>query len=207
VTRSDCFHSLFNLPSHIPIFLYQGILGRGRGIEILLEAFKGLEGSAALVLMGYGPSQPAVQSAIAQSGNMFFHPAVEPAQILTHTAAADFGLSPFEPVSLSHEYCAPNKLFEYIMARKPVLVSPTTDQRQIVTHYGVGQVCESLTPEGVLAAARRLIEDGVGHYAENLERARKDLCWEQQEKVLMDVYRRILPVAPPNGSIDEVGPR
>lgn len=92
------------------------------------------------------------------------------------------------------------------MARKPVLVSPTTDQRQIVTHYGVGQVCESLTPEGVLAAARRLIEDGVGHYADNLERARKDLCWEQQEKVLMDVYRRILPVAPRNSIIDDVGP-
>lgn len=206
VTRSDYFHKLFNVPPSIPIFLYQGVLGRGRGIEILCEAFKGLEGSCALVFMGYGPSQPVVQSAVANSRNVFVHPAVEPTQILAHTAAANFGVSLIEPVSLSYEYCAPNKLFEYIMARKPVLVSPTTDQRQIVNHYGVGQVCDSLTPEGVRAAARRLMADGVDHYAANLERARKDLCWEQQEKVLMDVYRRILPHAPQESGTGEAGP-
>jgi hypothetical protein len=92
------------------------------------------------------------------------------------------------------------------MARKPVLVSPTTDQRRIVTHYGVGQVCDSLTPAGVYAAARRLIDNGAAHYADNLERARKDLCWERQEEVLMDGYRRILPAAPSNVGIGEVGP-
>jgi hypothetical protein len=48
--------------------------------------------------------------------------------------------------------------------------------------------------------------DGVDHYAANLERARKDLCWEQQEKVLLDVYRRILPHASQESGNGEAGP-
>jgi glycosyltransferase involved in cell wall biosynthesis len=203
---TDHFRSTFRIPAGRPIFLYQGILSRGRGIETLLNAFGSLQDTAALVLMGYGPLAREIERQCQDLSNVFLHPPVSPERLLLHTAAADFGVSLIEPVSLSYEYCAPNKLFEYIMARKPVLVSPTTDQRRIVNHYGVGQVCDSLTPEGVRAAARRLMADGVDHYAANLERARKDLCWEQQEKVLMDVYRRILPHAPQESGTAEAGP-
>ena len=50
----------------------------------------------------------------------------------------------------------------------------------------------------------RLIQDGVSHYAEYLEAARKDFCWEQQERVLIDVYHQsFLLLAPQtNGTSD-----
>lgn len=203
---TDHFRRTFPIPAGRTIFLYQGILGRGRGIETLLDAFATLQDSATLIFMGYGPLANSIERKCQSLSNIFLHPPVAPDRLLLHTTAADFGVSFIEPVSLSYEYCAPNKLFEYIMARKPVLVSPTTDQRRIVNYYGVGQVCDSLTPEGVRAAARRLMADGVDHYAVNLERARKDLCWEQQEKVLLDVYRRILPHAPRASGTGEEGP-
>ena len=63
--------------------------------------------------------------------------------LLALTATADFGLSLIEPVSLSYEYCMPNKLFEYMMAGVPVIVSPTVEQRKLVERYGSGIVARS----------------------------------------------------------------
>ena len=58
---------------------------------------------------------------------------------------------------MSYEYCMPNKLFEYVMARKPVLVSPTLEQRNFVETHGIGEVADTLTPGAVRIAVLRLL--------------------------------------------------
>ncbi|CCW30387.1 hypothetical protein XNC3_1960057 [Xenorhabdus nematophila F1] len=56
------------------IFLYQGGLIKGRGIEILLETFENLKDDKnVLVCMGYGPLESLIKIKTSKSSNIFFH--------------------------------------------------------------------------------------------------------------------------------------
>jgi glycosyltransferase involved in cell wall biosynthesis len=190
--KTDYFREQFSIPSDQPIFLYQGLIGEGRGIRILVEAFAGLSGRAALVVMGYGALAEWVAEQAAQYKNIYYHPAVPPDRLLAYTGAADYGLSVIEATSKSYEYCMPNKLFEYVMARKPVLVSPTLEQSRFVTRHGIGEVAGSISPEGVRDAVLRLLGRAPASFKHALDRVRQDYCWERQEMKLEAAYLGVL---------------
>ena len=189
---TDYFRKAFPIPAETPVFLYQGLLAEGRGIRVLVDAFAPLAGRAALVIMGYGPLEDWIKMQAERHPHIRYHHAVAPDRLLDYTAAADFGLSVIEPTSVSYDYCMPNKLFEYVMAKKPVLVSPTVEQRKFVESLGVGEVARDVTPEGVRDAVLRLMLQPPGHYLAALNRARAEYCWEQQEKKLEYTYLDVL---------------
>jgi glycosyltransferase involved in cell wall biosynthesis len=188
VTPSDCYRRAFPIAPEMPVFLYQGVISEQRGIPKLVEAFAGLEDRAALVVMGYGDLVPWLLERVKHQPNLFYHAAVPPERLLAYTAGADYGLSVIEPTCLSYEFCLPNKLFEYIMADKPVLVSPTTEQRSLVERYGIGEVAADTTPKSIRAAVDRLLATDPGQLKMALERARRDFCWERQEETLRRIY-------------------
>lgn len=198
--RSDYFRETFPIPPRLPIFLYQGVIGEGRGLRILVEAFSALGGKAALVVMGYGALKEWFVIEAKRYPNMHFHPAVPPDRLLGYTSAADFGLSVIEATSMSYEYCMPNKLFEYVMARKPVLVSPTLEQMSFVERQGVGGVVDNLSAEAVRAGVLALLARPPGSFSPALDRAREEFCWERQEQRLESVYLDALRFRPQSAS-------
>jgi glycosyltransferase involved in cell wall biosynthesis len=190
-SRSDLVRRAAGVSPSLPIFLYQGILSKNRGLEVAIAAFQGLEHEAVLVMLGYGPLADELKEHTSRFPNVFVLPPIPPDDLLRWTASADFGLSLIEPISRSYEFCVPNKLFEYVMAQVPVLVSATTEQRRIVEDFGVGRVCPRLDPESVRNAVRTLIADGASKYQPALARARDEFSWEGQEEVLKQVYGEI----------------
>jgi len=188
VNPSDHFRTAFSIAPSTPIFLYQGYIGEGRGIRILVEAFSALAGRAALVVMGYGPLADWVAKEAQDNPGIHYHPAVAPERLLDYTAAADYGLSVIEPTSLSYEYCMPNKLFEYVMAGKPVLVSPTREQSEFVRSHAIGEVASDLSPSAIREGVLSLLARDPQALQEALARTADEYCWEGQEKTLEAVY-------------------
>ena len=204
---SDRFRERFGIPPHVPVFLYQGFLGEGRGLRATIEAFAGLPERAALVVMGYGPLAGFVADAARRNANVHLHDAVPPGELLGHTAAADFGLSIIEPTSLSYDYCMPNKLFEYVMAMKPVLVSPTVEQRDFVRRHGIGAVAPDATARGVREGVLALLAMDRAGLDAALAATREAYCWERQEVALQRIYTEALgfvPRSPPPLAAREV---
>jgi glycosyltransferase involved in cell wall biosynthesis len=193
---SDRFRQRFAIPPQVPVFLYQGFLGEGRGLRATIEAFAGLSRRAALVVMGYGPLEGLVAEAARRHANVHLHGAVAPGELLAHTAAADFGLSVIEPTSLSYDYCMPNKLFEYVMAMKPVLVSPTVEQRQFVRRRGIGAVAPDTTARGVRQGVLELLSMDRARLDAALAATRETYCWERQEVALQRIYTEALGFLP-----------
>lgn len=188
IAPTDRFRECFGIASAIPVFLYQGVISEARGVTKLVEAFASLADRAALVVMGYGDIVEWVTAQAGRYRNVFYHPAVPPDQLLGYTAAADYGLSVIEATSLSYEYCMPNKLFEYLMARKPVLVSPTCEQREFVQRYNVGEVVRDTTPASIREGVERLLSRDRATFAAAIDRVRREFAWEQQEAVLRQIY-------------------
>jgi glycosyltransferase involved in cell wall biosynthesis len=187
--KTDTLRKIFGLSGAQKIFLYQGALATGRGIEIMLDAFsQRKDRDCVLVCMGYGPLEAMIKDCAQGSDNIFFHPAVSPDALLTYTGSADYGISFIEDLCLSYRYCLPNKLFEYLMAGIPVLVSNLVEMREFVETEGVGVVADDNSVNGFLGAVGRLLERDDAGLRNRAREASRRYCWENQETVLRDVY-------------------
>ncbi len=190
--KRNLFRERFGIRPDQIIVLYQGGLSKGRGIEMLLQAFRGLpDDQVVFVLMGYGPLENLVREHQSQDGRIFFHPAVPPDVLLNYTCSADYGVSFIEPVCLSYEYCLPNKIFEYLMAGIPMLVSNLVEMKRLVDENGIGVVARSNDADGFRDALASMRSMDHATLVSRVKEARRRYCWEEQEKVLEEVYREL----------------
>lgn len=135
------------------ICLYQGALFTGRGIELLLDAFENSEyENVVLVCMGFGELEDSIRKAAARCSNIYYIPAVPPSVVLDYTVDADIGFALIENTCLSYYFCLPNKLFEYAMARVPVVCSPLPEMEALILNYKIGELIDHASPAGVMRA-------------------------------------------------------
>lgn len=173
------------------ILLYQGGLTSGRGVEMIMDAFKLRDtDNAVVVFMGYGPLTEKIKKLTADNKNIFYYPAVAPDIVLEYTASADIGLSIIENTCLSYFYCMPNKLFEYAMAGLPVLVSDMKDMASLVQEYKMGGVVKDFSIAGINQAIDELLDSDLHEMKNNAFRAARDHSWEIQEKKLIAAYEK-----------------
>jgi glycosyltransferase involved in cell wall biosynthesis len=122
-------------------------------------------------------------------------------RILTRQAA--LGVSLEENIGLNYYYALTNKLFDYIQAQIPVLVSDLPEMRLIITDYEIGQVVRDRDPELLAMQVEEMMssEKQRKKWKENLRAAAAELNWENEVDKLRDVYRNAgltFPAIPPS---------
>lgn len=188
ITKQDLFRKEFGIRKDQTIFLYQGALINGRGIKIILEAFSKKNDQNVVVFMGYGPLELEIKKQAATYNNIFFKDAVAPAILLNYTSSADYGISFIEDLSLSYRYCLPNKMFEYLMANVPILVSNLCEMRQFVLQHKIGFITEQNNVNGFLDGIKKIKKIDYNLLSNNIEKTKKMFTWESQEQILLDIY-------------------
>ena len=192
IEKKNIFRETLGIEKEKSIFLYQGGLSSGRGIEILLETFKQIDNDeAVIVFMGYGKLEDTIKEASREHRNIYFHPAVAPDILLDYTSSADFGISTIEDSCLSYRYCLPNKMFEYLMAEIPIIVSNLPEMKRVVNRYSVGVVAKENRPQGLQEAIKEALQLDKKSLQKNIQQIKKVYNWEEQESVLLNVYERV----------------
>jgi glycosyltransferase involved in cell wall biosynthesis len=183
------------------LLLYQGALNTGRGIGLMIRAMEHLPGYR-LWIIGRGDVETelrALAAAPAVRERVVFKGFVSAAQLPGLTAQAALGFSLEEDLGASYRLALPNKLFDCLQARVPVLVSDLPEMRSLVEHYGAGAVLPAAerTPGGLAAQVRALLEDPerYARCVEGCERAAAELCWEREQAALLAVYAPWLSAA------------
>ncbi len=179
------FHNRFRIAADRKVFVYLGIMGPGRGISLLLEAFGCRSCKADLVFVGYGDVM-GVGDAARRLPNIHLHPPVPHDQVVSIIQGADYGICLIEDVSLSDRLCLPNKLFEYAFAGLPVLASDLPEIRRVVDQYRLGLCC-SLDVRCVTSTIERLVAQRWAVDVSSLQ----DLSWSSQASRLVAAYREI----------------
>lgn len=173
-------------------FLYHGNLCVGRGVEIVIEAFKKLpDRDLRLVFMGYGE----LTDYISNSGDdrIILFPAVSPAQVINYAKQADVGLSIIEPLCLSYHFASPNKLYEYLSAGLPVIVSDGPDQKRIVESYDAGKAV-TLDVNALSVVMHDFAKSDLSKMKENALRASRDLIWDRVKHRYIDALSSLMHV-------------
>ena len=86
----------------------------------------------------------------------------------------------------------PNKLFEYLMVELPVIVSNLYEMKRLVEHNQIGVVAKENTPEGLKEAIEKSVKSDKVELSENIKKVKKIYNWEEQEKVLLGIYRELM---------------
>ena len=143
-----------------PLVLHQGAPAPDRGGEQLIDAMAELP-AAHLVFLGSSPFSGyedglREQAAAAGLGDrVHFLPSVPLERLLEHTADADVGVSLLQDTCENHRLALPNKVFEYVAAGVPVVVSDLPELTRLVEQHGIGWTVAARRPGGARRAAAR----------------------------------------------------
>ena len=116
-----------------------------------------------------------------------------PDQILSVCKLADVGIAPIENLCKSYYLSLPNKIFEYIHAELPVLVSDFPEMKNIVNNYSVGEVFNIDEPSSLIKVINNYFDnpDNIIRYKQNCLKASKVLNWDNEEKKLFNLYNNL----------------
>lgn len=179
----------FSISQKSKVFLYIGVLSEGRGIHLMVDAFKKLNSNSHLVFLGYGVLSDELKQLSKKYSNIHVHDAVTHKKVVPIAQSADVGMCLIQNVSLSDYYCLPNKLFEYCFAEIPVLASNFPDISFTINKYNLGKCCD---------LDAKSIYDAIIEFENTIELPMinvddlYELSWGAQEKKLITLYDNLL---------------
>lgn len=186
--------SAFDLPEDVPLLVYHGAVKPKRGLSTVVDALP-LTPEVHLALVA-DPASPHVSELLgmaAASGvddRVHVHPYVAPDQISSFVSDASAGIHPLMH-SPNAEVAIPTKVFEYVQAGLPLLVSDTAEMAAFVREHEIGEVFVSGDVNSFAQAARCVL-DRRPRLVEPLPELAATLTWEKQEQTLAGVWARVL---------------
>ncbi len=180
------------MPKDKTVVILQGAgINEGRGGEEIITSMKFLP-NCHLFVVGEGtvlPKLKSIASELQLNDRISFIPRQTPETLFNYTSLADIGLAIDTDLSPNLRFSLPNKIFEYIKAETPLVVSNLVERAKIVKQYNVGVVSTEVSPEAIAKAITELSNpEKLQQCTENCKKAAKDLTWENEELVLEKVY-------------------
>ncbi len=199
----------------VPLLVYSGNIHEGRGVTELVEALGFLDPSVHVVLVtnaaphnAYVVKLVGIAEALGAADRLHFAPYVPGDHIVTYLSSATVGVVGLWPMP-NHDMALPNKLFDYMHAGLPLLVSDVPALAEFVTEHKIGEVYPAKDATALAKAATQLLSD-LDRYAGPLQPGSpllRDYSWERQVERLGEVYTSLLgrPISSDGGVPAEPG--
>ncbi len=195
--RSGGIRAATGVPEGTPLLVYSGGVTRARGVHTAVEARLDLPDTHLAVVAVPGSDSPAARDiaslaeGLGLSDRVHVIDPVPPAEVVTFLRSADVGLIPLRHFG-SHEFALSNKLFEYLHAGLPMVVSDCRAQAQFVTAHDLGAVHVADEPHSLSAAVRDVLRraDDVRAAVANAP-VREEMTWPVQVLHLQALLARL----------------
>ncbi len=173
--------------------IYQGAINIGRGLELMIEVMKYLE-NIKFIIVGTGDIYTQLQKKVVTENvtdKITFLGKITPIELQKITPKANLGISLEEDLGLNYRYALPNKLFDYVHANIPVLVSDLPEMKQLVLAYKIGEIAISREPKKLAKQIKKILHSEKEKYQKSLEKAQEKLHWQHEEKILLSVFNNL----------------
>lgn len=201
-----------DLPGDARLMVYSGNVTPARGIHTLIDALPLLADDVHLVLVT-AHTVPYLRGLLDQSEQegtrhrLHLVPYVAPEEVPAYLSTADVGVHPMRRYP-NGDIALPNKLFEYLHARLPIVVSDCPAQAAFVRDHGIGEVFRADDPADLAATVTRVLAEPDRFGSAYTDKLLATHSWEGQQPGLLDAYRRmgLLPTTPAAASPDLITP-
>ncbi|HEX3728833.1 MAG TPA: hypothetical protein VHV47_03450 [Opitutaceae bacterium] len=184
-------------------YWFSQTIGPGRGLEATIAALARMNTPVELHLRGFVGAEYAAHLR-AHAGReglarpIQFLESGSPAEMVRLSAPYDLGLCVEEWTPLNHRLCLANKVFVYLLAGIPQLMSDTPAMSGLARELeGAALCCAMADP----AAVARELDGLLGDPARTArarrtawDLARRRYCWEIEQEVLLGAVRAALPL-------------
>jgi len=169
--------------------IYQGAINKDRGVELMISAMKYVD--AKLYIVGSGDlmggmiqyvKEHSLENKVIFLGKLHFE------KLFEITCTADLGLSFELDTCLAYKYSLPNKIFDYINAEIPILLSDLPEFRNVIKQYNVGAILNSRNPKIVAQQINQLLLKPKKDWSDQLTLAKKNYCWQNEENKLLSFF-------------------
>lgn len=180
------------LPEDNMILILQGTgINIDRGAEEIVLAMKYME-NIMLLIVGSGDVLTKLKEMVRSEKleeKVMFRPKMPFEELRQYTMNANLGLALDKDTNLNYRFSLPNKLFDYIHSRIPVLASDLPEIKEIIEKYDIGFFIPNHTPQAIAETVNRIFENKSRYQTVKLNtgKAGKELSWENEEIKLLNV--------------------
>lgn len=165
-----------------------------RGSEELVDAMAYLD-DCQLVIIGGGDVLPLLKEKVAANhwdDRVKFFPRMPYQQMMAITQLADLGFTLDKDTNLNYRFSLPNKLFDYIQAGVPIVASHLPEIERIIKEYNIGTFIDNHDPKTIADTIKNALKDEKSYeqWKNNLIFAAQNLCWENEEEILLKIYEK-----------------
>lgn len=187
---------VIGLPSAVPLAVYSGGLTHARGVDTLVEALPHLPDLHVALVAPEGSKYLAGlmrrTEKFGVADRVHTAPYVNPEHVATYLATADVGVHPMLSDWVNHRIALPNKIFEYIHAGLPLVVSDCDTMAAWVRQCGVGEVFKSGSPLALAEALTQVLSSRETYQAGITPQLLRASSWEEEMGVLLGLYSELL---------------
>lgn len=198
--EAPSLRALAGIGADVPLLAYVGNIAPVRGVLDVVEALPLLPGEIHFALLGWGRGDEVLDLAAQQGVSERVHVVdpVLPEQIVPTIRDATLGLNTMRR-NPNYDRTLPRKIFQYLHAGLPMVVSDCPSIAGFVHEHGLGEVFTAGDPASFAEAVRRALERRE-ELRERLQDAelRRQFSWDSQEADLVSVYRDLGVLPDPN---------
>jgi len=179
-------------------FLFQGRFSPGRGIEEVLEAWRHVDPSLAVLFLR-GPDNIWRRDLVSQATRLgilnvsvYFLDSVGEDDLVSAAAEADVGLIPYKGEVAGYKYACPNKLSQYLHAGLMIVTNDLPYVREVIEEAEAGLHYSLGNPSTLVEIVHRIARDPdlLRRSRINARRyAREKFNWQFFSPTLYDAYR------------------
>lgn len=181
------------IPLDKNIVIIQGAgINIDRGAEEAVDAISLMENTV-LIFVGNGDVLPLLKDKVIKNkleDKVLFFGKRPYKELMNFTMLSDVGISMDKDTNVNYRFSLPNKIFDYIHANIPVLVSDLKEVRKIVEGNNVGLICPSHNPKTIADYLNRILqnEELRETFKANTIEAAKNLNWSTECKTLKTIF-------------------
>lgn len=178
--------------------LHHGVAHPSRRLELMIEAV-GLAGprfAGTFLLAGVAQDYVRRLQPLAASAGCRILPPIPQADLIAYGSNYDVAILSIFPSNVNYQFCLPNKLFQFIQSRLPIVCGPTPAIAAIVHEYGIGVVADDFTACALARALQSLTPARLQQMRANLDRAALELCWERDQQILLAAIQSVASSEP-----------
>ena len=174
-------------------YWFSQTIGLDRGLQAFIQAMSHATTPVTLDIRGsnrwgHGDTLLAMAADLGLKGKVTLLPLAPPDQMAILAAPYDLGLSFETDVTESRRLCLTNKIFTYLLAGVPVMMSDTPAQRALAPDLGDAASLVSLAdPQSIAGALDRLAPATMLARAKSMARklARERYNWDREKEILL----------------------